>query len=74
MIKCEILSWYDSYGTGNFFEDKSRRVSFEMEEERYKRAIALHEAMGRSRYETSKYISYSSELDARHVTEYVYYK
>ena len=74
MVKCEIRENYDSYGTGNFTEDKSRRDVFEMSEEQCIRAIALHNAMGREHYETSKRIVYFSFSDARHCTEYIYYK
>lgn len=74
MIKCEIREFYDAYGTGNFTEDKSRRDVFEMADDRFQKVIALHDAMGRNRYETSKYVSYESQRDARHITEYVYYK
>lgn len=74
MIKCEIREHYDSYGTGNFIEDKSRRDTFEMTEERFEKVVALHNAMGRKRRETSKHIVYFGYSDRRHCTEYIYYK
>lgn len=74
MIKCEIREMYDAYGTGNFTEDKSRRDNFEMTEDKFEKVVALHNAMGRKRYETSKYVAYEAQRDARHITEYVYYK
>lgn len=74
MIKCEIREMYDAYGTGNFTEDKSRRDTFEIEEERFEKIVALHNAMGRNKYETTKAIVYESQRDARHITKYIYYK
>lgn len=74
MIKCEIREMYDAYGTGNFTEDKSRREAFEMKEWVVERAISLHNAMERKKHETSKYVSYESQADARRIIEYIYYK
>lgn len=74
MIKCEIREMYDAYGTGNFTEDKSRRDAFEMAEDRFEKVVALHDAMGRKRRETSTHIVYFGYRDARHCTEYIYYK
>jgi hypothetical protein len=74
MIKCEIREHYDSYNTGNFTEDRTRRDSFEISEEKFERVRACHEAIGRRRIETSKAIIYEAQRDARHITEYIYYK
>lgn len=74
MIICEIRKMYDSFGTGNFTEDKTLRNVFDISSDSLPGVFCVHELMGRKRYETSSAIVYLDIQDARHCTEYIYYK
>ena len=73
-MKYEHRAYYDSFGTGNYTEDKSERFTFDVTEEKAKQFIELWLAIGCKHYETSKAHFYESHTDARHYTQYILYK
>ena len=73
-VKFERREYYDSYGTGNYTEDKNQRFSLDVTEEKAQSFIALWTAIGCNHRETSKAELYGIETDARHYTEYILYK
>lgn len=73
-IKYERRFYYDSYGTGNFTEDKSRTFYSEISEEKAIKFVKMWLEMGASHYETSRAHFYEMRTDARHFTECIIYK
>lgn len=74
-IKYEHRVYYDSWGTGNYTEDKSERFSFDVTEEKAKMFVEkLWLPIGCIHYETSKAHFYERRTDARHYTQYILYK
>lgn len=73
-MKYEHRVNYDAYGTGNFTEVKSERITKELTEERAKRMQEYLTAIGATHYETSKAHIYETQTDARHAYEYIFYK
>lgn len=73
-MKYEHREWYDSYGTGNYTEDKENRFSFDVTEEKAMRFVELWLGIGCIHYETSKAHFYEIHSDARHYTQYILYK
>ena len=73
-MKYELRKYYDSFGTGNYTEDKNERFGFECTEEKAKQYIELWLAIGCKHYETSKALFYEIHSDARHYTQYILYK
>jgi hypothetical protein len=73
-VKFEHRAYYDSYGTGNYTEDKSKRYSLDFTEEKAKKHADIWVALGCKHYETSKAHFYEKETDARHYTQFIIYK
>ena len=67
-------AYYDSFGTGNYTEDKSERFSVDITEEKAAQFIAHWDAIGCKHYETSKAHFYTYQTDARHYKEFILYK
>ena len=73
-ITYEHKEFYDSYGTGNYSEDKSGNFTLEITKEQAKKYGDMWLEMGFSHYETSKAYVYEKQWDARHFAQYILYK
>ena len=73
-VKYEYRYYYDSFGTGNYTEDESKRVSRDITEETAQSYITFWNALGCTYYETSKAHFYEKQTDARHYIQYILYK
>ena len=74
MIKYEHKAFYDSYGTGNYTEDKSENFSFDVTEEKAKKFVEMWIAVGATHYETTKAHFYNVTTDSSHFTQFILYK
>lgn len=73
-VKYEHRAYYDSFGTGNFTEDKSERFSFDIPGEKAKKFAEIWLSTGCTHYETSKAHFYEIDTDATHYKQYILYK
>jgi hypothetical protein len=75
-IKYEIKRMYtDSTIYGTWHDDKEVSVPVtEIDAEKAQKFIDMLVAMGAKHYETSKAHFYETQSDARHCTQYIYYK
>jgi hypothetical protein len=73
-VKFEHRAYYDSYGTGNYTEDKSKRYSLNFTEEKAEQYADMWVEGGCKHYETSEAYFYEIHNDARHYTQFILYK
>lgn len=73
-VKFEHRAYYDSYGTGNYTEDKSKRYSLNFTKEKAKQYADLWLKVAFAHYETSKAYFYEIHNDTRHYTQFILYK
>lgn len=73
-VKYENRTYYDTYGTGNYTEDKSKRYSFDIPVEKAKKFSEMWIAMGYTHYETNKAHFYEVATDSTHCRQYILYK
>ena len=75
-VKYEVKRMYtDSTIYGMWHDDKEISVPVtEIDAEKAQKFIDMLVAMGAKHYETSKAHFYETQIDARHCTQYIYYK
>jgi hypothetical protein len=71
----EVRCYYKNRENENSLIDKECSVNArEIADEQVEQFINLFEAMGMTRHETKSQIFYDTIIDARHSTEYIFYK
>lgn len=73
-VKFEHRAYYDSYGTGNYTEDKSKRYSLNFTEEKAEEYANRWVENGCKHYETSEAYFYYIQTDSTHYTQFILYK
>lgn len=73
-MKYEKRTYFDSFGTGNFTEIETERISFDVSPEKADRFAHFWASTGCKYYETTKAFFFEKQTDARHYTQYILYK